>query len=127
MGERTSHPPGTFSWSELATSEAGAAKAFYTALFGWEYDERPLGDGQTYSMAQRDGKSVAALFDSEQPPHWNCYVTVASADEAAARAVEVGAKVIAEPFDVFTAGRMAVIADPAGGAVLSLWEPRENI
>src|SRR4051812_34934630 len=109
MGERTSYVPGTFSWAELATSDAAAAKAFYTTLFGWSYDDRPLGDGQVYSMAQRDGSNVAALFDSEQPPHWNCYVTVASADDTAAKAGELGANVVAEPFDVFTAGRMAVV------------------
>src|SRR4051812_49239985 len=126
MGERTSYAPGTFSWAELATSDAEAAKTFYTALFGWDYDDQPIGDGPVYSMAQRDGKSVAALFDSEQPPHWNCYVTVESADAAAARAGELGANVMAPPFDVFTAGRMTVISDPTG-AVLSLWEPRDSI
>jgi predicted enzyme related to lactoylglutathione lyase len=126
MGERTSYAPGTFSWAELATSDQDAAKAFYTTLFGWTYDDRPLGDGQTYSMAQRDGSNVAAIFNSEQPPHWNCYVTVASVEDATARAAEAGATVVAEPFDVFTAGRMSVIKDPTG-AVLSLWQAGENI
>jgi len=72
MGERTSHAPGTFSWAELATSDADGAKAFYTSLFGWTYDDRPAGEGLIYSMASRDGRSVAALFASEQRPHWNC-------------------------------------------------------
>jgi predicted enzyme related to lactoylglutathione lyase len=126
MGERTSYKPGTFSWAELATSDAGAAKSFYTGLFGWEYDDNPIGDGQVYSMARRDGLEVAALFSSEQPPHWNCYVTVESADDATARAGENGATLISEPFDVMEAGRMAVIADPAGAA-LCLWEPRAHI
>ena len=86
MGERTSYAPGTFSWAELATSDADAAKAFYTSVFGWEYRDNPIPDGQVYSMALRDGKDVAALFGSDQPPHWNCYVTVESADATAARA-----------------------------------------
>ena len=79
--------PGTFSWADLATSDAGAAKAFYTSVFGWDYRDSPLPDGGVYSMATRDGGDVAALSESsDQPPHWNCYVTVASADESAARA-----------------------------------------
>jgi predicted enzyme related to lactoylglutathione lyase len=123
MGERTSHPPGTFSWAELPTSDAGAAKAFYTTVFGWTYEDNPAGPGQIYSVASVGGKRVAALFASQEPPHWNCYVTVASADEAAARAAELGATVAAEPFDVLDVGRMAVIADPTGAA-LCLWEPR---
>jgi len=126
MGERTSYPPGTFSWAELATSDAEAAKSFYSTLFGWDYDDNPIPGGQVYSMAKRDGKSVAALFGSEQPPHWNCYVTVASVEEETARAGQLGAKVLAEPFDVMEVGRMAVIADPTGAA-LCLWEPRTSI
>jgi predicted enzyme related to lactoylglutathione lyase len=77
-------------------------------------------------MAKRDGKHVAALFASEEPPRWNCYVTVASVDEATARAGELGGNVLAEPFDVMEVGRMSVIADPTGAA-LCLWEPRTNI
>jgi predicted enzyme related to lactoylglutathione lyase len=126
MGERTSYAPGTFSWSELATSDAAAAKTFYAAVFGWDYEDNPIGDGQVYSMAKRDGGYVGALFDSEQPPHWNCYVTVASADDAAAKAAGLGATAIAEPFDVMDVGRMAVISDPQGAA-LCLWEARTHI
>ena len=126
MGERTSYAPGTFSWAELVTSDADAAKAFYTSVFGWEYRDNPVGDGQVYSTALRDGKDVAALFTSEQPPHWNCYVTVESADATAARASELGATVAAEAFDVMDVGRMAVIVDPLGAA-LCLWEPKSHI
>jgi predicted enzyme related to lactoylglutathione lyase len=127
MGERTSYPPGTLSWAELATSDADAAKAFYTRLFGWEYEDNPAGEeGQIYSMALRDGHHVAALFKADQPPHWNCYVTVASADETAAAAKANGGGVMAEPFDVMDVGRMAVITDPTGAA-LCLWEPRKHI
>src|SRR4051794_22705609 len=126
MGERTSYAPGTFSWAELLTSDADAAKAFYTSVFGWEYRDNPVGEGQVYSTAMRDGKNVAALYASEQPPHWNCYATVESADAAAARASELGATVAAEAFDVMDVGRMAVIVDPVGAA-LCLWEPKLHI
>jgi predicted enzyme related to lactoylglutathione lyase len=126
MGERTSYAPGTFSWAELTTSDADAAKAFYTTVFGWEYRDNPVGEGMVYSTALRDGKDVGALYTSEQPPHWNCYVTVESADASAARAAELGATIAAEPFDIFDVGRSAVIVDPAG-AGLFLWEPREHI
>jgi predicted enzyme related to lactoylglutathione lyase len=127
MGERTSYAPGTFSWAELVTSDGAGAKDFYARVFGWSYDDRPVGDGQVYSMAQLGGASVAALYGSaEQAPHWNCYVTVASADETVARVGELGGEVIAEPFDVFTSGRMAVLADPTGG-IVSVWQAGEHI
>jgi uncharacterized protein len=129
MGERTSYAPGTFSWVDLQTSDQDAAKSFYSDLLGWEYEDVPIGDGASYSMAKLQGHSVAAIGPLQgegMPSHWNCYVTVESADAAADRAAELGATVIAPPFDVFDAGRMAVFADPQG-AVLSVWEPKENI
>ena len=113
-------------WAELATSDAESAKAFYTSVFGWEYRDNPIGGGQVYSTALRDGKDVAALFGSDEPPHWNCYVTVESAEATAARAAELGATVAAEAFDVMEVGRMAVIIDPVGAA-LCLWEPKSHI
>jgi predicted enzyme related to lactoylglutathione lyase len=126
MAERSSYAPGTFSWAELVTSDADAAKAFYTSVFAWEYRDNPIPDGSVYSTALRDGMDVAALYASDQPPHWNCYVTVESADASAARASELGATIAAEPFDVMDVGRMAVIIDDVG-AGLCLWEPKSHI
>jgi uncharacterized protein len=127
MGERTSYPPGTFSWAELATSDSGAAKAFYTAVLGWDYDDNDMGEQGVYTIVLRDGKTVGALYqEADQPPHWNCYLTVASADDTTAKARDGGANVVMEPFDVMELGRMSVIADPTGAA-LALWEPRQNI
>jgi predicted enzyme related to lactoylglutathione lyase len=129
MGERTSHAPGTFSWVDLNTDNQEASKAFYADLFGWEYNDIPIGDGQHYTMAQVDGHDVAAI--TPMPPgtdvvHWNCYVTVDDVDATAARAKDLGATLLAEPFDVFDSGRMAILQDPQG-AVLSLWQPRSHI
>jgi len=126
MAERTSHPAGAFSWAELATSDLSAAKAFYAVVFGWDYNDIPLGDGQVYSMAQIGGKNAAALYQGDPPPHWNNYVTVESVDESAARAAELGATITAEPFDVMDVGRSAVFSDPAG-ARLYLWEAKTSI
>ena len=128
MGERTSYEPGTFSWTDLGTTDADGAKAFYTGLFGWEPEDAPVGDGQVYTMLRIGGKSVGALYQSEDVPHpaWLSYVTVEDADAAAARAKELGANVITDPFDVMTAGRMTVLQDPTG-AVFAVWQPKESI
>jgi uncharacterized protein len=128
MGERTSHTPGTFSWVDLATTDTDAAKRFYTGLFGWDLDDQPIpGDG-VYTMLLRDGKAVAALFEGQEgmPTAWSSYVTVESADAAAARASDLGGVPMGDPFDVMDAGRMAVIQDPTG-AVFSVWEPHGSI
>ena len=122
MGTRTGYAPGTFCWAELATGDAGAAKAFYGDLLGWTYDDQPVGEGIVYSTAVRDGHQVAALFESAQGlPRWSSFVAVASAGAVTDAARAAGATVVAEPYDVFDAGRMAVVADPTGAEV-SLWQ-----
>jgi predicted enzyme related to lactoylglutathione lyase len=129
MGERASYEPGTFSWVDLQTDDLEAARRFYGELFGWDYNDIPIGDGAVYSMAQVQGHNVAGLGERQDesiPPHWNCYVTVADAGASAARAAELGAALLAGPFDVFDAGRMAAFADPQG-AVLSVWQAKESI
>jgi predicted enzyme related to lactoylglutathione lyase len=117
---------------DLATSDQDSAKAFYADLMGWSYIDNPVGAGYSYSTAQFDNKDVAAIFTMPEaqasmgiPPHWQSYVTVSSADEAADKAKGLGATVLMEPFDVMTAGRMAVIQDP-GGAVFNVWQPIDN-
>jgi hypothetical protein len=128
MGERTSHSPGTFSWTDLATTDTEGAKRFYTGLFGWEIDDRPIPGAGVYTMLLRDGKEVAALFEGQEgmPTAWSSYVTVESADAAAAKAADLGGTPMGDPFDVMDAGRMAVIQDPTG-AVVSVWESHGSI
>jgi uncharacterized protein len=129
MGDRTSHTPGTFSWTDLATTDPDAAKRFYGPLFSWDFDDQPIpGDGGVYTMLLRDGKAVAALFRAQEgmPTAWSSYVTVESADAAAAKAADLGGTPMGDPFDVMDAGRMAVIQDPTG-AVVSVWEPHGSI
>lgn len=133
MGERSEYAPGTFSWTDLATTDQDGAKSFYTGLFGWEADDMPVGDGSVYSMMKMGGRDVAAISPQQQEqrdmgvsPVWNHYVTVESADAAAERATELGATVHAPPFDVLDAGRMTVIQDPQG-AFFMAWQPKRHI
>jgi uncharacterized protein len=128
MGERTSHAPGTFSWADLATSDPDGAKVFYVGLFGWDTEDNPVPDGSVYTMLSKGGKNVAALYGARegQPPAWGSFVTVESADAAAAAVKQHGGTVEMEAFDVMDVGRMAVVQDPTG-AYFSVWEPRESI
>ena len=86
MGARTSYSPGTFCWADLATPDVESAKAFYGRLLGWEFERLESGDAPDYIIARRDGARVAALHEAtDQPPHWNNYVSVEDADLVAWR------------------------------------------
>jgi predicted enzyme related to lactoylglutathione lyase len=130
MSVTATHAPGTFSWADLGTPDPASATRFYTGLFGWTFEDRPISDNEYYTMLFQDGKTVAALYaqPADQrsagiPPHWLSYLAVESADRASSRATELGGTVLAPPFDVMEHGRMAVIQDPTGG-VVAFWEPR---
>ncbi|MEO7271541.1 MAG: VOC family protein [Vicinamibacterales bacterium] len=133
MTEFASHQPGTMSWVELATTDQQAGVAFYRALFDWDVSEQPIGPTEVYSMFQLRGQDVGAAYsmrDDERkmgvPPHWNLYVTVANAEDSARQAQELGGTLLAPPFDVMDAGRMAVVQDPSG-AIIQLWEAKRSI
>jgi uncharacterized protein len=128
MPQVSSFKEGQFCWIELATTDAKAAKSFYTNLFGWSVNEIPMGDQGTYYMFQKNGATAAAMAEQQPaerssgvPPHWNNYIAVDNADAAAAKAKSLGANVVAGPFDVMDAGRMAFVIDPQGAA-FALWQ-----
>jgi uncharacterized protein len=127
MPERDGYIPGVPCWVDSGQPDPDAAAAFYGDLFGWELeDTMPAGSPGKYYMARLRGGDVAAIGSlPEGAPAvatWKTYIQVASADETAAKVREAGGQVLAEPFDVFEAGRMAMFADPEG-AVFGVWQP----
>src|SRR3989442_9928121 len=127
------HAPGSFCWVELGTTDAKAAKQFYSGLFGWQAHDMPMGPDGFYTMLKIDGKDVGAMYELNKnmremgvPTHWMQYIAVASADETAGRVKQLGGQGMKGPFDVFDAGRMAVNQDPAG-AVFSIWQANRSI
>ena len=127
MGERDRHEHGTFSWTDLSTPDAEASKAFYGGLFGWEFLDNPIPEGGVYVMAKLGGRSAAAMYETtERHPAWASYVTVDDADAITERAQELGANVLAGPFDVMDFGRMSTLQDPQG-AVFCVWQAGSSI
>lgn len=133
MSEMIEYEPSTFCWPELVASDSEKAKEFYSSLFGWGITDVPIGNEQVYSMASIAGKEVGAMYQmwpeqetGDVPTHWASYVSVRDVDETAKRAESSGGQVIVGPVDVFDAGRMAALIDPAG-AVISLWQPMNHI
>ena len=133
MGERTSYPPGTFSWADLGTTDFAGAKTFYSELFGWELEDMLAGEGFVYSMARLDGKYVAAVYEQMEeqraqgaPPNWLNFITVDDVEARTVEAERLGATVLSPPLDVLDSGRMSVVSDPTG-AVFSMWQPGNHI
>jgi uncharacterized protein len=129
MLERDGYPAGVPCWVDTTQPDPEAAVRFYGDLFEWQFQDRMPSDSPTrYFAAQLRGRDVAGIGSQpEQAPPgatWNTYIWVDSADEIAEKVKDAGGRVLAEPFAVQEAGRMAMLADPSGAA-FGLWEAKQ--
>ena len=119
----TPWPDGTPCWVDIGTPDMHGAKAFYGALFGWEYvggDEEYGG----YSSAQLGGRMVAGLGpqqDPDDPTRWTTYFAAADAAASAERIRSAGGTVVVEPMEVGPMGTMVIARDPQGNP-FGLWQ-----
>jgi len=126
MSERNEYPPGVPCWVDTLQPDPQAAIKFYGDLMGWTF-EGPGPGG--YFVARLRGRDVAGVGSQPSPGAmptvWNTSVSVASADDTARKVKSAGGRVLRDAFDVPPAGRLAVLADPAG-AVFCAWEPKDR-
>lgn len=105
---------GAFSWPELQTADAAAAKAFYAEVLDWEIEAMDLPNG-SYTMIKVGGQPIGGIVQAEgAAPRWLAYVTVDDVDQRVARAEAAGAAILTAPFTAPGVGRIALIEDPAG-------------
>jgi predicted enzyme related to lactoylglutathione lyase len=146
-GARLVNDPGAVVFNNLNTRDIEAAKAFYGSVFGWrtgpigggaegwtlpgygDWLEREHHPGFRKQVAEAGAPegfedvvgSIVPIADEQPdtPPHWSVTFATDDADAAAAKATELGGKVIVPPFDApwststYTI-RLTVIGDPQG-------------
>jgi predicted enzyme related to lactoylglutathione lyase len=146
-GARLVNDPGSLVFNGLNTRDVEGARSFYGSVFGWQttgigggavgwtlpgygdWLEREHHPGLRRQMAEAGAPAgfedvVARIIPSaddqpDVPAHWSVTFAVDDADASAARAAELGGRVIVPPFDApwstptYTI-RMTVIADPQG-------------
>lgn len=128
MTEQQTYAPGTPIWVDLAAPDAGAARAFYTALFGWDVFVNPDPQFGGYGMFTQGGQEVAGVgptMNEGQPAAWSTYVLTEDADATAAAVAEAGGKMLFGPHDVGDQGRVLGFQDPTG-AYLGAWQNGER-
>ncbi|WP_080792734.1 VOC family protein [Corynebacterium pacaense] len=113
--------PGMPYWIDLSTSDIAKSSHFYQQVLGWEISEVSAG----YRMARVQGLPVAGFIeqpeDASLPDTWITYFLSYNLEEVAAKVVELGGRVLAEPTQVHL-GRMVLAVDTAG-ALFGLIEP----
>jgi uncharacterized protein len=130
---------GSLTWNEHLSWDFDAAKAFYRAVFGYEYQD-VSGDGFRYAMLMVDGHEVGGIgqympvssggLGGVVPPGgsratpvgtpaaWTTYFAVDSTDAAVAKVVDLGGSIV-QPIRDSPYGRIGVVTDNQG-AVFSL-------
>jgi uncharacterized protein len=144
--------PGSVNFNNLNTHDAAATKAFYGAVFGW--GTMPMGGGaeawtlpgygdhlerlnpgtleRMASVGAPPGfadvvATITPLPDDHDdvPAHWSVTFATADADATARQATDLGAKLLAPPFDAPWV-RMTIITDPQGATFIASQFVPEN-
>lgn len=126
-----------FGWDLLSFDMGDSAFTFFTLPGYGDFLARD--NPEIRENLEADGASagfenaVAWLIDqsnepdaSGNPPHWSVTFAVDDADQIAARAEQLGAKIIVPPFDAEPV-RMTVISDPQGTVfTASMYQPNQS-
>jgi uncharacterized protein len=146
-GARLVNDPGAVVFNSLNTRDVDGARSFYGSVFGWQtagigggaegwilpgygdWLEREHHPELRQQMAEAGAPegfedvvgSIIPIADDQPdtPPHWSVTFATADADATAAKATELGGRVIVPPFDApwstdtYTI-RITVIGDPQG-------------
>ena len=113
------HLPGKFIWFDCVTEDPYASKAFYGALFGWDFHS--IGDGAgRYTLIENRGRNIGGLHfrprgsAQARGSRWISLMSVAD-PALAARYVEArGGKVVVAPTPFAGRGTHALFRDDTG-------------
>jgi predicted enzyme related to lactoylglutathione lyase len=121
IGAATVNEPGALTWEDLRASDPDASRAFYGALFGYDYDRIEMAgpDYTTFRLPSEQAPlgGMGGMMDSPEGTgsHWLVYFGVTDTDAAVAAAQAAGGSVLSPAKDT-QFGRMAWLADPDGAA-----------
>jgi uncharacterized protein len=117
-GAQVANVPGTLAWNEQMSHDFEAAKAFYGAVFGYQFSDLSS-EGFSYATLDLDGRPIGGIgayppaAPAGAPGAWTVYFGVANTDEAVAATQAAGGTVEHPPVDT-PYGRMSMVADDQG-------------
>jgi uncharacterized protein len=125
-GIGVANEPYTLTWNEQMSRDFDGSKAFYRAVFGYDYQDMS-GEGFSYAMLMVGGHEVGGIGEypagtpAGVPAAWTAYFAVPDADAAVAKVTELGGRVV-QPVRDSPYGRIGVVADN-DSAVFSVITP----
>jgi predicted enzyme related to lactoylglutathione lyase len=110
--------PGKFIWADYFTSDVDTAKAFYAALFGWEWRDISIAPKDRYGIFYYDGQPVAGMAYRASPDpkraygRWVYYVSVDDVARTVQKIESLGGSTLLPARTYADRGTFAVVADP---------------
>ena len=117
-GAGMANEPGSLCWNENMSRDFAGNKAFYQAVFGYDYDDMSS-EGFSYATLKLGDQIVGGIgglgdnVPAATPAHWSTYFAVADTDAALATVAGLGGSVVQPAWDT-PYGRMAVVSDDQG-------------
>ena len=119
-GVQLANEPGSLSWNENLSRDFDRNKAFYHAVFGYEFGDIGAA-GFRYATLKIGGTEVGGIGELDSaspagvPAHWSVYFAVEDTDAAVTRVGELGGATLRPSRDT-PYGRMAIVADDHGAS-----------
>ena len=113
---------GDWVWIQLLSRDGKKAAEFYKKIADYEIVENTETNRISDYILTSDGFARATVRtipsgNEQVPPNWLPFVRVKSVTESVTKAKELGGKVWLEPKDELFKGKVAIVADPTGGAI----------
>ena len=121
-GCRIHNEPGALAWNEAAVDDPEAARAFYSAVFGFRFDEMPGSEGYTTFTTGDHPLGGLGGHQPGSPKGWTTCFSVADTDASISKVEAAGGKVTMAPLDT-EFGRFAVVEDPWGAPFTVMQDP----
>ena len=114
---------GSFIWHDLVTDDIGAAKRFYSELFGWQFVSATSSNGRDYTLIKNQGQYFAGMVqlddpaDGEDYSRWLGYLSVSDVNTALSNTESKNGSIVIPGQTIEDIGRAAAIQDPQGAVV----------
>ena len=99
---------------ELMVNDLAKAKAFYSSLFDWEFDESSFPGYLIVKTGTDPGGGMMAKPEMAPMCALNTYFAVADLDATLAKAAAAGATILVPKTPIEGVGHWAMFADPDG-------------
>jgi hypothetical protein len=119
---------GQIVWYNLVTPNIQESKKFYGSIFDWTFEDIQL-KGQKFSVIRHKKVAIGSMLEipKANASVWLASVSVNDIDEAVARYIKNGGRLLIEPFNVMDSGMQVIVEGPQGEKIAYINNPASPV